>query len=604
MQYKSDRGFLFVFIILLVSKISCTEFTLVNLDLFKTDVYFKKCEIKFFDFDFMSTQSGQHFLTSTNRPILISNKIKAEAKFYSSRYQLERCKIIIAVQDNNTEPLNNLLNLLAFKDSNYFIIFNLTLKFIHSGELAKFNSLIHVLIQSKTTKDSYQGYDYIQRCNCLKLAQVPFSNLVALSQKDRWNFNKQIVFVGIISGIDKIGPLCPDWYTRLGCSVQPKIIEIHGNHLNFTPYYKPSLTVQKFLWENSLYEKDIYTYISDNVIYEWNPVYSNDSLQNFFTYSESFTLVYCEDELRFPGISFQYWVSPFRLNVWVFIIALIFITSVIISNGNLKCLQFALFIHVSCFLRQGVPDRISILQVGFIFVAILISTLYECVITADVTIPDPPVIARDPKELLVDWGYHINHKVSARLKEFDAPFHFRGFEKYKITALYKEKLRISLESDDKALGKTSSKSSAIITAWDKLFVDYAYKMIYPQRFCHTTLESFFSLHKSYFSKGRGAFKIMCLMQQMKEGGFFRHWEDRLLSVLLNIAIRRIKQPELEALEVSPTPLKGKIKHIFEIYAIGNCLAILWFIGNYMFRYMVGIISKELHILVKLPSFAL
>jgi len=265
---------------------------------------------------------------------------------------------------------------------------------------------------------------------------------------------------------------------------------------------------------------------------------------------------------------------------------------VVISNGNLKCLQFALFIHVSCFLRQGVPDRISILQVGFIFVAILISTLYECVITTDVTIPDPPVVARDAKELLVDWGYYINHRVDDRLKEFDAPFQFRGFEKYKITGLYKEKLRISLESDTKALGKTSSKSSAIITAWDKLYIYYLYKIVNPQRFCHTTLESFFSLHKSYFSKGRGAFKIMCLMQQIREGGFFRHWEDRLLSVLLSISTSRIKQPELEALEVSPTPLKGKIKHIFEIYAFGNCLAILWFIGKHMFRYIVGIVFKR------------
>jgi len=289
MQYKIDCGFLFVFVILLVSKISCTEFTLVNLDLFKTDFYFKKCEITFFDFNFLSTQSAQHFLTSTTRPILISNKIKTRAEFYSSRYQFVRCKIIVAVHDNNTETLNNLLNLHAFKDSNYFIIFNLTLKFIHSGELAKLNSFIHVLIQSKTTKDSYQGYDYIQGCNCLKLAQVPFRNLVALSQKERWNFNNQIVFVGTINGIDKIGPLCPEWHTRMGCSVQPKIIEMHGNHFNFTPYYKPSLKLQKFLWENSLYEKDIYTYISDNVIYKWNPVYSNDSLQNFFTYSESFT---------------------------------------------------------------------------------------------------------------------------------------------------------------------------------------------------------------------------------------------------------------------------------------------------------------------------
>jgi len=43
----------------------------------------------------------------------------------------------------------------------------------------------------------------------------------------------------------------------------------------------------------------------------------------------------------------------------------------------------------------------------------------------------------------------------------------------------------------------------------------------------------------------------------------------------------MKKPELEAPKVSPTPLEGKIRHIFQIYIIGNCLAMVWFMGKYV-----------------------
>jgi len=280
MQYKLYDGFLFVFVISLVSKTWCTEYTVTNLDLFKTDNYFRKCEITFFDFSFISIQTAQHYLISIDRPLSMQNGTNTEAKSFVTRYQLVRCKIIIAVHNNNSKALNDFLNLHAFKESNYFVIFNFTLNFIKSRELAKFNSFIHVLIHSSSTKDSYQGYDYIQGCNGLKLARVPFRNLIPLSQKNRWNFNHQIILIGNINGVEKVGPICPaKWYIRYGCPVQYKISEILGNYLNFTPHYKYHFKVNKFIWDNSLYEKDIYTYISDNMFHDWNGNYSYDSLQ-------------------------------------------------------------------------------------------------------------------------------------------------------------------------------------------------------------------------------------------------------------------------------------------------------------------------------------
>jgi len=582
MKYKFHRGVLFVFVILLVSKNSCTDHTLANLDLFKTDNYFRQCEIIFFDFSFISIQSAQHYLSSISRPLLIQNGTNPKAKSPITRYQIVRCKIIIAVHNNNSETFNDFLNLHAFKESNYFIIFNLTSNFIKSGELAKFNSFIHVLIRSSSTKESYQGYDYIQKCNCLRLARVPFRNLIPLSQKIkiRWNFNNKIVVIGNMNNIEKLGPLCSEWFVRYVCNPHPNIIEIHANYFNFTPYYKRSLKVNKFFWDNSLYEKDVNTYISDNIFYEWNRNYSNGSLQYFFTGSETYTLAYCEDELKFPNLSFRYWVSPFTLNVWILIVVLIFLTSVITCNANFKYLQIALFIHVSVFLRQGVPDRISLLQLGVIYVSILISSLYECVITTDVTVPDPPIVAKDPKELLLNWGYHVNHGVDADHKEFDAIHLSRGFEKNKITALFKEKLIISLEIDNHALGKTGSKSSTAEKASLKEIFVNSYKFLYPKRFCHTTVEPFFDLNKSYLSKGRGTFKIISMMTQIREGGFFKYWTERHDYMLKCVTMIGLRKPELEVPIVSPIPLKGKIRHIFEIYAIGNCFAILCLTGKY------------------------
>jgi len=213
--------------------------------------------------------------------------------------------------------------------------------------------------------------------------------------------------------------------------------------------------------------------------------------------------------------------------------------------------------------------------------SILISSLYECVITTDVTVPDPPVVARDPKELLVNWGYHVNHRAYAHLKEFDATHQIRGFQKYKIATLYKEKLRISLESNGDSLGKTGSKSSIVQKASQKELFVLVYKFKYPKRFCHTTVEPFFDLERSYVSKGRGTFKIISLMAQIREGGFFKYWTERRNVDLKCITMSGFWKPELEVPTVFPLPLKGKMRHMFEIYAIGNCFAILWFIAKYV-----------------------
>jgi len=176
----------------------------------------------------------------------------------------------------------------------------------------------------------------------------------------------------------------------------------------------------------------------------------------------------------------------------------------------------------------------------------------------------------------------IIHRAFEDSKEFDAPYQFRGFEKYKITSLFTEKLKISLESDDRALGKTGSKSSTAEPASSKDVLVYAYKFRYPKRYCHTTVEPFFDLEMSYLSKGRGSVKIMSFMEQLREGGFFRHWEARDDYILIFISMSLFRNAEPV---VSATPLKGKIRHMFQIYGIGNCLAVSWFMGKFIQVYV-------------------
>jgi len=71
---------------------------------------------------------------------------------------------------------------------------------------------------------------------------------------------------------------------------------------------------------------------------------------------------------------------------------------------------------------------------------------------------------------------------------------------------------------------------------------------------------------SYLSKGRGAFKIVSLMQLIREGGFFGYWIERDAFYLRGrmITMSRMKKVELEAPTVSPVSLMGKIKQtLFE-----------------------------------------
>jgi len=143
MQLKLPRGFVFIFLTLLVSKSYCAEYELANADLYKLNVYFRKCEIAFFNFNFISIQTAQHYLTSINRPLLIQNGTNPNSKSVVTRYQFERCKIFIAVHNNDIDTLNGFLNLHAFKESNYLILFNLTFNFINSLLIRGLGNLTH-----------------------------------------------------------------------------------------------------------------------------------------------------------------------------------------------------------------------------------------------------------------------------------------------------------------------------------------------------------------------------------------------------------------------------------------------------------------------------
>jgi len=66
---------------------------------------------------------------------------------------------------------------------------------------------------------------------------------------------------------------------------------------------------------------------------------------------------------------------------------------------------------------------------------------------------------------------------------------------------------------------------------------------------------------------------------MREGGFFKYWTERRAVDLKCITMSNFWKPELEVPIVFRLPLKGKMRHMFEIYAIGNFLAMVWFMGT-------------------------
>jgi len=207
------------------------------------------------------------------------------------------------------------------------------------------------------------------------------------------------------------------------------------------------------------------------------------------------------------------------------------------------------------------------------------------------TIPSSPQVARDPKELLVEWGYHLIHRGHDNLKEFDTWYHLLGFERYKIDALYQEKLKDSYESNEQALGRTGSKSSIILEASQKDLLLHLCKFRYPKRICHTTVEPFFDAQSSVLSKGRGAFKIVSLMQQISEVGLFKYWTERESSASKFLTMRQMGNFEFGAPTISPMYLKGKINQVFQIYAMGNGLALLWFTGNHFLVWGINYLKR-------------
>jgi len=73
---------------------------------------------------------------------------------------------------------------------------------------------------------------------------------------------------------------------------------------------------------------------------------------------------------------------------------------------------------VSCLLRQGLHGRVTKIERFTVLGCFMLSILYESEITTELTVPTPPIIAKDLKQLLVDWGYELHYK---RVKSFESP---------------------------------------------------------------------------------------------------------------------------------------------------------------------------------------
>jgi len=209
----------------------------------------------------------------------------------------------------------------------------------------------------------------------------------------------------------------------------------------------------------------------------------------------------------------------------------------------------------------------------------MLSILYESEITTELTVPTPSIIAKDLKQLLVDWGYELHYKTYGNLSQsqLDLKFQYIGIHKYSMVKQeFFQKTKFTNESHTKRLGRKESKLAADVDIFHKEYFLLYFKFHTRNRFCHITSQPYYEKQYSYLVKGRAVCAIVKVMCLIRESGLLDFWRQIYSLDLKTDAIYKVRSADLKekSTVVTPLTLKGKIQQVFQIYALGNLVAIV------------------------------
>jgi hypothetical protein len=392
------------------------------------------------------------------------------------------------------------------------------------------------------------------------------------------------------------------------CWPDERLIVTTSNSLNFTVVYSESRAEKMGKFFPTYLSQESYLISNRDIGTTFAP---------FIRDTEEYFPFYCEDELKFPQVSYSYWSEPFDLMTWAMLgsslICAASISSVVITHQCTttnpsttttttttttvfsSILNYGVIPLRQCFRRRMLP-----LELLFCFCTFFLSMDYESFITSKITIPNPPILARDLRELVEDWGYKVFYPVDTieQLQSGQDLHEFKyGFKRYGLSHVFYE----SIQPYEFVQGQRMSKEWTLSRRGAKVITDlgindraasmlewkqYEIKL---SRHCHTADKPFFRRYVAQLVNGRGFQRILRFYFLTLENGLMDFWKRsflwfqdskrtaRALRHLSSISSLHPHRDQEQKQGFVAVKLNKKVVQIFQMWGVGGTLSILWLI---------------------------
>jgi hypothetical protein len=381
---------------------------------------------------------------------------------------------------------------------------------------------------------------------------------------------------------------CSVEFRLKSCSEHFRFVATAERYFNFTTEYMSYWEINHYLTHGN--HDSIHSFVSEeSYVVQYRTRKSSASC--FLRDAEDYFLLYCENELKYLRSSSTYWTSPLDTTVWVLLVLSLTFSAAIASTKPRKTFIIAFTELVGTLLRQISNRKMFFLQVVFCFMGFFVSIPYESVVTSDVTVPLPPLVVRDLKELVVDRGYKMLYPIMniSELAGYDLHEFSDGFKKYNLSDVFLSFQGFDYANDTKAscLAKKKNNLATDVGQSELGWIVMEFQSEAKERFCHVVPEPFFRRYFATLVRGRGHEKIVRFLSLTREVGILgfwysnHHWFTEYRNKMYLLARQNVHPAE----DKEVLRLNERIAEIFQAFAGGIGVSATCLIGEVVWYFM-------------------
>jgi hypothetical protein len=405
------------------------------------------------------------------------------------------------------------------------------------------------------------------------LETIPSSSTILLDLSPNLSFHGNKVGVDVMKG-----ERCSVKIRHKLCNKDYGFVATAAKFFNFTSVYMEYPDIDQFLMLARLHVS-IHSYISKSR-YVTQYRIQEFSASCFLGDAEDYFLLYCENEMRTSRFSSSYWTSPLDNATWVLFLVSLTLSAAITSLRARRRFIVSFLELIGTLVRQASNRRMLYLQVVFCFMGFFITAPYESVVTSDVTVPLPPLVAKNLRELIVDRGYKILFPIVniSELAGYDLHEFSNGFEKYNLTHVFDSSLQafdFANDTSDSCLARKKNNLATDVGKSELSWKVMTFQAKAKGRFCHVIPEPFFRRYFAMLVRGKGHERIVRFLSLTREVGILAHSfnNENWFKEYWN---KRLARKSVTSVGSEGLQLNEKVQEIFLAFVAGICFSTMHF----------------------------